>query len=83
MIYKTKERSFYKKGKKFLKINKTEHKLLISLSGNCVVSRKELEEYLGKRSVIRIISDFRKKTGLHIKTKIGSGYILKEELYFE
>lgn len=83
MTYYTREKILKVGEYKKIKLNKTENKLLICLSSNNVISHKEIENYTKIINVSRLITDFKRKTGLKIKTRIGNGYILEDEIYFE
>ena len=83
MVYETKTRYLHTSVRDIVKLNPTEHKLLICLSnGNCR-SYQELEEYVKKTNISRIVNNLRRKSGLKIVTRKNFGARLDDEIYFE
>jgi hypothetical protein len=66
-----------------VKLNPTENKLLICLSSCNCRSYQELEEYIQKTNISRIVNNLRRKSGLRIITRKNFGTRLEDEIYFE
>lgn len=81
MIYYTKNKILHTISGELFKLNKSEHKLLICLSNNTCVTYAEIQNYVDRTNIPRLISRLRKK-GLNIITRKEIGYLLKDELYF-
>jgi hypothetical protein len=83
MVYETKTRYLHTGVRDIVKLNPTENKLLICLSSCNCRSYQELEEYIQKTNISRIVNNLRRKSGLRIITRKNFGTRLEDEIYFE
>lgn len=82
MVYDVKNRFLHTIYGDIVRLNKVEHKMLICLSdGNCA-KYDDIEKYVAKNNIGRIVHHLREK-GLNIQVKPKIGLILKDEIYFE
>jgi DNA-binding winged helix-turn-helix (wHTH) protein len=89
MIYETKNHWLINNGKK-IKLTNKEHKMLVALAGEILVTYEELAEriyyceYQYVAGAIRNIKrNLMKKTNINIETLRGRGFILETKILFE
>lgn len=86
MVYYAEERKLHIGVYERVYLTELEHKLLICLSNNELVTHNEIKKYLNiKYRPSKLIYQLIEKSNyeLHIENVHGRGYYLKDELYFK
>lgn len=87
MTYNTRKKILYIGVHEKVKLNKSEHRLLICLSNEEATSYRDMEKYIDVEytslNSVRKRLTRKTKNELHIKVIRGYGFILENEIYFE